>query len=71
MTGSRFNVKNKILLINKELPVMNNLKDSIILMGINWSKAAKIKAFKDIKVESPDVAKVISDLDYMFSKENV
>ncbi len=50
---------------------MNNLKDSIILMGINWSKAAKIKAFKDIKVESPDVAKVISDLDYMFSKENV
>ena len=38
---------------------MNDFKDSMILMGIDWSKAAKKKAFKDIKRESPRVAGVL------------
>ena len=47
----------------------NRLKNSIILMGIDWSQAAKTKAFKDIKRQSPDIAKIIKDLDSMFAKK--
>ena len=47
----------------------NRLKNSIILMGIDWSRAAKIKAFKDIKRQSPEIAEIITDLDSMFAKK--
>ena len=42
---------------------MNRLKGSIILMGIDWSKAANIKAKKDIELEEPELAKLLDDLD--------
>ena len=32
-------------------------------MGIDWSKAAKLKAFNDIKAESPSIAQRIKSLD--------
>ena len=49
---------------------MNRFKHSMILMGIDWSKAAKTKAFKDIKQESPRVAGIISELDRFYRKKN-
>lgn len=39
---------------------------SVILMGVDWSKAAKLKAMKDIKLEDPRVAKYIESLDKMY-----
>tara|TARA_R100000742_G_C4257520_1_gene75382 strand:+ start:812 stop:961 length:150 start_codon:yes stop_codon:yes gene_type:complete len=48
-----------------------SLKDSVILMGIDWSKAAKTKAMEDIELESPKIAEVISDLHSFYkSKKN-
>ena len=38
---------------------MSKFEQSMILMGIDWSKAAKTKAFKDIKQDSPRIAKRI------------
>ena len=37
-----------------------------ILLGVDWSKAAKLKAIKDIKLEDPRVAKYIDSLDKMY-----
>jgi hypothetical protein len=48
----------------------NKLKDSVILMGIDWSKAARLKAVNDIKKESPVIADVIDDLDRFFREKN-
>ena len=54
-----------------ELPAMiDRFKNSIVLMGIDWSRAAKKKAFKDIKRESPRVAGVINELDRFYRKKN-
>ena len=53
-----------------ELPAMNDFKDSIILMGVDWSRGAKKKAFKDIRRESPRVASVIEVLDRFYRKKN-
>ena len=55
-----------------DLPVMENdiLKNSMVLMGVDWSRAAKTKAFKDIKMESPILANIIRDLDRLFRKKN-
>ena len=47
---------------------MSNLKDSIVLMGIDWSKAAKLKAIKDISCESPEVAEAIADLHSYYTR---
>tara|TARA_R100000781_G_C4044152_1_gene115103 strand:+ start:335 stop:475 length:141 start_codon:yes stop_codon:yes gene_type:complete len=41
-------------------------KYSVILMGVDWSKAAKLKAMKDIKLEDPRIAKYIESLDKMY-----
>tara|TARA_Y100001963_G_C6432113_1_gene287526 strand:+ start:251 stop:418 length:168 start_codon:yes stop_codon:yes gene_type:complete len=53
-----------------ELPAMSKFKNSMILMGVDWSRAAKTKAFKDIKQESPRVAGIISELDRFYRKKN-
>ena len=60
------------LLKNKmgELPAMSKFKNSMILMGINWSKAAKTKAFKDIKTESPRIAGIMTELDRFYRIKN-
>tara|TARA_Y100001963_G_C6736178_1_gene426545 strand:- start:1117 stop:1269 length:153 start_codon:yes stop_codon:yes gene_type:complete len=50
---------------------MNSFKDSVILMGIDWSKAAKLEAMEVIKVESPRIAKVIDDLDDEYRKDRL
>ncbi len=42
---------------------LTKFEKSIILMGVNWSKAAKLKAFDDIKAESPRIAQRIKSLD--------
>ena len=41
-------------------------KYSVILMGVDWSKAAKLKAMKDIKLEDPRIAKYIESLYKMY-----
>jgi len=38
-------------------------KDSVVLMGIDWSKAAKLEAMKDISTESPHIGRIIDVLD--------
>ena len=38
-------------------------KSSVILMGIDWSKAAKVEAMGIIRIESPRIASIIDDLD--------
>ena len=48
----------------------DRLKNSMILMGVDWSKAAKTRAFKDIKMESPNLADIIRDLDRLFRKKD-
>ena len=47
---------------------MSNLSDSVILMGIDWSKAAKRLADKELKQDNKDLYKVINDLDCQFKK---
>ena len=37
-----------------------------ILLGVDWYKAAKLKAIKDIKLEDPRVARYIDSLDKMY-----
>ena len=49
---------------------MSKFEKSMILMGIDWSKAAKTKAFKDIRRESPRIAGVITELDRFYRKKN-
>jgi len=48
---------------NKQGVSMHSFKNSVILMGIDWSKAAKKIANKEISVECKDLNKVIEDLD--------
>ena len=50
---------------------MNRFKASIILMGIDWSKAAKFIADNDIKVEAPQLASLIETLDESYRTERV
>ena len=50
---------------------MNRFKASIILMGIDWSKAAKFIADNDIKVEGPQLASLIETLDESYRTERV
>ena len=42
---------------------MDDFKTSVILMGIDWSKSAKLEAMEIIKIEAPKVANIIDDLD--------
>ena len=50
---------------------MNRFKASIILMGIDWSKAAKFIAENDIKAEDPQLASLINTLDEIYRTERV
>ena len=47
---------------------MSKFDNSIVLMGINWSKAAKLKAVKDIALDNPKVANIIRHLDNLYRK---
>ena len=47
----------------------NRFKFSVILMGVDWSKAAKLEAVKDITREHPRIAECISDLDRFYRKK--
>jgi len=47
---------------------MNNLAKSVILLGIDWSKAAKTVADRELKLENEDFYVVIDDLDKQFKK---
>ena len=47
---------------------MSKFDKSVILMGIDWSKAAKLEAVKDISVENPNIVKVIRHLDNLYRK---
>ena len=47
----------------------NRFKFSVILMGVDWSKAAKLEAVKDITKEHPRIAECISDLDRFYRKK--
>ena len=47
----------------------NRFKNSIILMGVDWSKAAKLKAVKDIAKEHPRIAECIGDLNVFYRKK--
>ena len=40
----------------------NRFKLSVILMGVDWSKAAKLEAVKDIARDNPRIAEVLSGL---------
>ena len=51
-----------------ELPAMSKFKNSMILMGINWSKAARIIARRDISCESPELDNMLNDLDNYYRK---
>ena len=42
---------------------MNNFKKSVILMGIDWSKAAKLLAKKEIRAEDDQLAEIVDLLD--------
>ena len=50
--------------------MIDRFKNSIVLMGIDWSRAAKTKAFKDIKTESPKIAGIMTELDRFYRKKN-
>tara|TARA_R100000742_G_C4265674_1_gene83707 strand:- start:210 stop:356 length:147 start_codon:yes stop_codon:yes gene_type:complete len=47
---------------------MTKFENSIILMGIDWSKAAKLAAVKDISKNKPGLHGVIRHLDYLYRK---
>ena len=42
---------------------MNSFKNSVILMGVDWSKAANFIAKHDIKLEDKRLAKIVEVLD--------
>ena len=42
---------------------MNSFKNSVILMGVDWSKAAKFMAKHEIKLENRKLAEVVDVLD--------
>jgi len=48
---------------------MSRFEKSIILMGVNWSKAAKLMAVKDISTEEPRISNIIRDLEYLYRKK--
>jgi hypothetical protein len=37
-----------------------------ILLGVDWSKAARLKAMEDIKLEDPRIARYVESLDKMY-----
>tara|TARA_Y100001951_G_C11141453_1_gene183916 strand:- start:81 stop:236 length:156 start_codon:yes stop_codon:yes gene_type:complete len=43
-------------------------KKSIILMGIDWSKAAELEAVKDLRKEYPETYEEISSLGRHYSR---
>ena len=47
---------------------LTRFEQSMILMGVNWNRAAKTKAFKDIRRETPRLAEVIKHLDSFYRK---
>ena len=47
---------------------MNELARSVILLGIDWSKAAKTIADRELKLENEDFYEVMDDLDKQFKK---
>ena len=48
---------------------MNAIKASFILIGIDWSKAAKFIAENDIRAEDPQLADIIDVLDEVYRQE--
>ena len=42
---------------------MNSFKNSVILMGVDWSKAAKFMAKHEIRSEDRKLAEVVEVLD--------
>tara|TARA_R100000808_G_C2083415_1_gene106457 strand:+ start:577 stop:735 length:159 start_codon:yes stop_codon:yes gene_type:complete len=49
---------------------MEKFKISVILMGVDWSKAAKLIAKRDIsKCMSPEISNIVNDLDYYYRKK--
>ena len=48
---------------------MNKFKASIILMGIDWSRAAKFIAENDIKTNDPQLARLVETLDEAYRQE--
>lgn len=50
----------------RKVSVMNKFKQSVILMGIDWSKAANLQAVKDLSKEQPELTRVIHSLDEQF-----
>lgn len=38
-------------------------------MGIDWSKAAKLMAVKDINIEEPKFSKYLKSLEYLYRKK--
>ena len=48
---------------------MSKFEKSIILMGIDWSKAAKMSAVEDIKKRHPKTVEIIKHLDRLYRKE--
>ena len=48
---------------------MDKFKNSVILMGIDWSKAAKVVASKDIRSANKRLARIIDVLDCEFRKK--
>ena len=49
---------------------MNKFRDSIVLMGVNWSKAARLEAVKDIRREHPKTFEIIRGLDKYYRRRN-
>jgi len=47
---------------------MTKFENSMILMGIDWSKAAKLAAVKDISKSRPGLHRVIRHLDHLYRK---
>ena len=48
---------------------MNDFKSSVILLGIDWSKAAKRLANQEIKAEDKDFYEILDDLDEGYRKK--
>ena len=45
---------------------MNKFKASVILMGIDWSRAAKFIAENDLEAEDPQLARLVNELDELY-----
>ena len=46
--------------------MVDRFKQSVILMGIDWSKAARLDAIKQMRTESKEFCTLVNDLDYYY-----